>query len=262
MNQGLCNPHLEGSAFLWEGGPVGVLLSHGYTATTAEVRLLGRFLHERGYTVSGPLLPGHGATPREMNRCRRQEWVAAFEDAYQHLAARCERVFVGGESMGGLLALHLASQHPEIVGVMAYAAALKLPARADLLLLPILSLFIPTLEKGESPPSAADPRWQGYPVNPLHAVTQLLKLQTEVRARLHRINQPILIVQGRLDTAVDATAPELIYGGVSSTDKSLHWFEHSTHCVLLDQEWEDAAALTLAFMERALGNQVKSGGVM
>ena len=29
------NPHLEGSTFFWEGGPVGVVLSHGYTASTA-----------------------------------------------------------------------------------------------------------------------------------------------------------------------------------------------------------------------------------
>ena len=34
-NPALHNPQLEGEAFFWEGGPVGVLLSHGYSATTA-----------------------------------------------------------------------------------------------------------------------------------------------------------------------------------------------------------------------------------
>ncbi len=29
---------LPGESFLWEGGPVGVLLAHGFTATHAEVR--------------------------------------------------------------------------------------------------------------------------------------------------------------------------------------------------------------------------------
>ncbi|MBS1245743.1 MAG: uncharacterized protein H6R36_398 [Chloroflexi bacterium] len=88
------NPHLEGDTFFWEGGPVGVLLIHGYTATTAEVRLLGRFLHERGYTVSGPLLPGHGTTPQAMNRCRWQDWTGAVEQAYRQISTRCDRVFV------------------------------------------------------------------------------------------------------------------------------------------------------------------------
>ncbi len=249
----LKNPHLEGTSFFWEGGPVGVLLSHGYTATTAEVRLLGHFLYERGYTVSGPLLPGHGTTPQEMNRCRWQMWADAFEAAYLDLAARCERVFVGGESMGGLLALNLASHHPEIAGVMTYAAALLVPSSfAKTFLLPILAPFGVILEKGKSTPSAADERWQGYGQNPLRATQQLFALSAAVRSRLSEITQPILIVQGRLDTAVDAAAPDAIYQGVRSTQKYLHWFEKSTHCVLLDQEWEDVAALTLQFIEGRL----------
>ncbi|HOU14254.1 MAG TPA: alpha/beta fold hydrolase [Anaerolineae bacterium] len=249
----LHNAHLEGTSFFWEGGPVGVLLSHGYTATTAEVRLLGRFLHERGYTVSGPLLPGHGTTPQEMNRCRWQMWTDAFESAYHELAARCDKVFVGGESMGGLLTLYLASHHPEIAGVMVYAAALMVPtSRVQTFLLSILAPFGVILQKGPSAPSAADPRWQGYQQVPLRAAQQLFALRAATRARLSEIAQPILIVQGRLDTTVDAAAPGAIYQGVRSTEKHLHWFEKSTHCVLLDQEWEDVAALTLQFIEGRL----------
>ena len=48
------NPHLEGEPFFWEAGPVGVLLIHGFTATTAEVRPLAKILQQDGYTVSGP----------------------------------------------------------------------------------------------------------------------------------------------------------------------------------------------------------------
>jgi len=34
------NPHLEGSPFFWEAGPIGILLAHGFSAITAEVRPL------------------------------------------------------------------------------------------------------------------------------------------------------------------------------------------------------------------------------
>jgi len=253
MTYTLVNPRLEGDSFLWEGGPVGVLLCHGYTATTAEVRPLARFLHERGYTVSGPLLPGHGTTPQEMNRCRWQTWAEALESAYRDLATRCERVFVGGESMGGLLALYLASQHPAVAGVIAYAAAIKVPPSFfQTLLLPLLAPLGIILKKGPSTPSAADARWQGYEHNPLRATQQLFALQAATRARLPAIAQPILIVQGRLDTTISADVPDIIYHSISSTEKYLHWFERSTHCVLLDQEWEDVAALTLRFLEGQL----------
>src|SRR5512134_2949565 len=115
------NPQLEGGAFLWSAGRTGVLLIHGFTATTAEVRPLAKVLRQNGYTVAGPLLPGHGTTPEQANRARWQQWVAAGEAAYRQLAGRCDQVVVGGESMGGLIALYLAAQHPEVAAVLAYA---------------------------------------------------------------------------------------------------------------------------------------------
>ena len=59
----LLNPELEGGSFFWRGGETGVLLLHGLTSTTAEVRPLAKRLLNEGYTVSGILLPGHGTTP-------------------------------------------------------------------------------------------------------------------------------------------------------------------------------------------------------
>ena len=116
------NPQLEGGSFLWEGGPTGVLLMHGYTATTAEVRPLARILNQQGYTVAGPLLPGHNTRPEDANRYHWRDWVRSVEESYLRLAAHCERVISGGESMGALLALCLASEHPEVIAILAYAA--------------------------------------------------------------------------------------------------------------------------------------------
>ncbi len=245
----LRNPHLEGESFFWQAGPTGVLLIHGYTATTAEVRLLGRYLHERGYTVSGPLLPGHRTSPEDMNRCRWQDWSGAVEAAYQQLKASCERVFIGGESMGAVLALYAASEHPEASGLVLYAPALLTPAHV-MIVARLLSPFRPYLAKGAGRPSAADERWQGYPVNPLRAAVQLGNLQREALRRLLRIHQPVFVAQGRWDEAIDPRSGEVILRETASTVKELHWLEHSTHCVILDQEWEQASELALRFMQR------------
>lgn len=48
------------TVFFLKGGPVGVLLIHGFTGSTTEASLVGNYLHERGLTVSAPLLPDHG----------------------------------------------------------------------------------------------------------------------------------------------------------------------------------------------------------
>ncbi|MBW2258692.1 MAG: esterase, partial [Deltaproteobacteria bacterium] len=67
--------------FLLPGGPVGVLLIHGFTGAPAEMRPIAEPLHAAGCTVSGPLLPGHGTRWQDMNRCRWQAWADHAEAA-------------------------------------------------------------------------------------------------------------------------------------------------------------------------------------
>jgi len=243
------NAHLEGDSFLWEGGPAGVVLVHGFTATTAEVRPLAQFLYQQGYTVAGPLLPGHFTRPEDANRCRWRDWVRAVEDAYRQVAARCERVIVGGESMGGLLALYLASDHPEVAAILTYAPALRLrmtwPGAA---LVYLLASFTPYVRKKNM---GNDPLWQGYTVYPLRGTIELLRLQRQVQARLATISRPILIVQGQHDRSVDPGVPEIIYRRVRSPLKELRWMPNSQHCVIIDQEREQVNDITLDFLRRA-----------
>jgi carboxylesterase len=250
------NPHLEGDPFTWQGGPIGVLLIHGFTATTAEVRPLARCLYEHGYTVAGPLLPGHNTTPEDANRFHWRDWVRCVEIAYRELAARCSRVIVGGESTGALLALYLASEHPEVAAVLSYAPALRLTLRRrDIVRLYLVAPFKPYVTKRSSGPalsSGGDSLWRGYPVAPLKGTIELLKLQRAVRPRLPRVQQPVLVVQGRNDPTVHPSASETIYREVCSTVKELHWLERSAHKVILDDECDQVFALTLAFIVRAL----------
>lgn len=248
MHSYMRNPHLDGSAFYWQAGPVGVLLCHGFTATTAEVRLLAQSLLAEGYTVAGPLLPGHGTTPQDCNRHTWQDWYASLEETYQQLSARCETVIIGGESTGALLVLKLACQHPEASAVLCYAPALRLKLNRGVQFL--LSLFVPFLTSIPKSPPTDDNPWQGYSVQPLKGARQLLRLQKVVLSLLPQVQQPILILQGRLDPTVHPSSPQIIYDRVASSVKELHWLENSTHCVILDKERHLAANLTIDFLRR------------
>jgi carboxylesterase len=97
------------------GGPVGVLLCHGFTGSPQTVRSWADYLAGQGLSVSLPRLPGHGTIWQDMARTGWQDWYGAVDAAFTALAARCEQTFAFGISMGGCLALRLAEVHGSAV---------------------------------------------------------------------------------------------------------------------------------------------------
>lgn len=73
------------NAFYFASGPVGCLFIHGFMGSAAEMRLMGEYLAEKGFTVSGPLLPGHGTEPKDLTSVKRQDWWAAVEKSFYGL---------------------------------------------------------------------------------------------------------------------------------------------------------------------------------
>ncbi|SEH68246.1 carboxylesterase [Halobacillus karajensis] len=115
----------------FEGNKVGILISHGFTGTTQSIKPLAEAYARGGYTVYCPRLKGHGTTPEDMETTSYQDWIASVESAYEWLLERCKKVFVVGLSMGGTLALYMASQYKRIAGVIPINAAIDIPALAN-----------------------------------------------------------------------------------------------------------------------------------
>lgn len=244
------NPQLDGDPFYYEGSSTGILLVHGFTATTAEVRPLGDFLHDQGFSVFAPLLPGHNTFPEDINNFSWKDWVGEVESAYQKISTSCDTLFVGGESAGGLLALYIATCKEDIAGILTYAPALKLCIKPfDIIKLYALAPFIPYIEQEDKDDGLA---WRGYLAKPLKGVIQLLKLQKATFPRLRSIQAPTLIVQGRLDETVHPSVPQLIADQIKSNQVEIHWMEESTHCVALDKELEDVKQITYQFINKIL----------
>jgi carboxylesterase len=233
---------LDGSRIFWKGNSIGILLLHGFTATTVEVRPMAKFLSDFGYTVSAPLLPGHGHTPEEMNRVSWREWVECAEKAYSGLSTDCKKIFILGESMGGLIAMMLSIAHPEIAGIMLFAPALSVPGLAVAEFIWPFKSFIFKKNVDETM------EWQGFNVVPLHAAAQLLKLQRRVKRCMEKITNPTIIFQGKLDRSIDLMSSVMVLEGIGSTEKELIWMEESTHCILIDRQLPEAEMACLEFI--------------
>jgi carboxylesterase len=236
-------------SFFRQGGFTGVLLFHGFTATTFEVKGLADELHAAGYTVSAPLLPGHGTTPDDLNHVKWQDWMQTAENALADLKKNCRFVFVGGESMGGLISLLLAHNHPEIKGLLLYAPAIE---SRKLWITPLLKYFIKFSKKRNSDDLF---EWQGYSVNPVAGAAQLYSLQYRAVRILKTITQPLIIFQGKNDRTVSPSGALKAYKTIPSFDKEIVWLDCG-HCILLDADFEDVAKRSLEFIRRI--NEVES----
>lgn len=243
-NKFMVNPHLEGDDFFWKGNPTGILLIHGFTATTAEVRLIAEKLHEDGYTCAAPLLPGHGTNPDDLNLATWEMWLEKVKEFYERLARECARVFVIGESMGTLLALELAAQHPEIKGLLLFSPAIKVEGLwLSRLLHPFKDYFEKSSEDDGLP-------WKGYNVYPLKAAAEMHKLQNHVQEQLPKIEQPTLVFTGEYDTQIAPDAVEIIMDGINSEVKQHIHMEESPHVILLADELDKVHEYLLEFIKR------------
>lgn len=240
----LQNVDLDGDPFTYQGSSTGILLIHGFTATTTEVRLLADRLRPSGITIMAPLLPGHGTSPGDLNRRKYFEWITEVEKSYNALAVKCDRVFVAGESTGALLSLYLAAKHSEIAGVICYSPALIINF---IWLSVILQYFIPSIPK--SGPEDDLP-WKGYKVNPTKATYQLFHLQRSVKTILSAIKQPVCIFIGGKDRRVSAASGDYLMQHLGTVDKEIHYMANSPHCMILANELPEISSLTESFIQR------------
>ena len=243
-------PHLDPAPFFLEGGPIGVLLVHGFTGSPPEMRLVGDYLHERGLTVSAPLLPGHGTTVEQMNRCRWSDWTDHAERALADLRSRCETVFIGGLSMGSLITVYLAARH-DPRGAILYSPPVKV-AEPLIWLTPALKYLIPTWAKSDesdyADPAAERHTWS-YEENPTFAAHELLKLKRRVQQLLPELTSPVLIIYSTGDQVIAPDSAQYTYRRAGSRDKALVTLHDSGHVITVDRQWEIVAEKTHAFVQ-------------
>ncbi|MGI8693991.1 MAG: alpha/beta hydrolase [Geodermatophilaceae bacterium] len=222
--------------FQHEGGPVGVLLCHGFTGSPQSLRPWGDHLAAHGYSVACPQLPGHGTRWQDMNDTRWPDWYGEVDRALMVLRGRCDEVFVGGLSMGGTLAIRLAEQHgADVAGLILVNPSLA-TERWDVKLLPVLSKVL-----GSRPGVANDIKKPGsrevaYDRLPLKAAHSLQQFWATTRADLAKIDQPILTFRSRVDHVVEPLSGRLLLEGVSSSDVEERILEDSYHVATLDND--------------------------
>lgn len=226
-------PPEEARAFYHSGGRVGVLLIHGFTSTPYVFRELGRKLASANYTVSAPLLVGHGTSPEDLESTTWEEWCASAEKALSQLEQTCDEVFILGASFGGNIACYLAAQKEHRIEGLILIGMPRWLHRYKHFLVNLGMYAYGVIGKryfnksiyknGDSSSLIGGPTYSYYQI-PTKSVRQLFPLMTKVTDQaLVSITCPTIIIQSTNDGLVDTHSGHYIYQKINSSHKQLIW---------------------------------------
>jgi len=226
--------------FLFPGSKTGCLLIHGFTGAPKEMRWMGEYLADQGYSVLGIRLAGHATYPEDMIRSRWTDWTASVEDGYQLLHGLADHIYLIGLSMGGILAL-LMSTRLNVKGVVGISTPYRLANDWRLNYIEFLSLFQRYLPKVKGQPGSGwvdQEAWKehvSYPQNPVRSISELNKLTNNLRAALPLVHVPVFLIHSKEDKYVQPENMELIYSKlVNVQDKTKLYVTNSGHVVTRD----------------------------
>ena len=249
-------PTTEPFWFLGDPSKPACLLIHGFTGTPKEMRWMGEYLNEQGYTCLGIRLAGHGTQPEAMVRSRWTDWVASVEDGYHLLCNITDNIFLVGLSMGGILSLYMSSQL-QVRGVIAMSTPSRLPTDYPIWLLKLISLVIRFRPKSNEPPGSgwfdktAYEDHIAYGKNPVRSTAELKKLILEMHAALPKVKVPVLLMHSKDERYILADNLESIYAGlVNVPEKTKLYLTGSGHVLPRDASREQVFQSAAEFIRR------------
>lgn len=234
--------------FFFKAGPRAVLLLHGFTGNSADVRMMGRFLEKKGYTSIAPHLEGHGGAAEELVKSGPEGWWKAVEAAYQQLKDEgYTEIAVGGLSLGGVLSLKAGYTFP-VKGVFTMCSPMIMKT-TDLLFEGVINYARNYKKLEGKADELIEEEIKGLREHGMPSLAQLREMVQDVRAHADHVYAPVFVVQGSLDNVIDTDSANIIYDLVESFDKKIKWYENSGHVITLDKEKEQLHEDVLEFLE-------------
>ena len=233
----------------------GMLILHGFTGSRATVAPLIPVAEVLGMPWSLPQLRGHWTSPDDLHGVTYQDLLADALAAFDKLRAEVDQVAVVGLSVGGKIALDLATRR-NIVALAVIAPALRY-ANPLTRFAPLIAKVQKEFAGGNPHGGFSDPSYGegigNYDRFPTATFLSILRAAPGIQKRLPQIIVPTLVIGARNDKVVLPIASQIVYDGLGARDKQLVWFDRSGHEMLVDCEGPQVCERVEAFLRRVVG---------
>ena len=219
---------------------IGVILIHGFGATTDSMLYIATQLSERGFHVELPTLSGHASEQDDLIDIKWENWIDDIQQAWLKIRKRVDKIYLVGLSMGGTLALNFSTKVPFISGIVLINHALYMNHLKYKIAPFLKNIIVYTKDFGSDNPSVLDTSVQviKYDKIPLIAVEQLLNLCKDTEEKLFLIKSPVLIFKSIKDNVIPINVAETTFRKLKTTNKKLVSLYNSRHVATQDFDKE------------------------
>lgn len=237
-------------------GKTGVLFLHGLYGTPQDFAAIMATLREHNIDYYGPMLGGERPSPLVQMAFTCATLTEHAEQAYAHLAQRCDEIVVVGFSLGAVQGADLACRH-RVKAVVLVSPAFVLTKRWYVQ--PSLEAWVSAIHDWlpiiprKHPGRVNDPQarktYAGMRSTCTVAAAALTDYAQEVRGQLpNTINAPLLAVFSRGDEVIDPDSAAAILSALDLPCHETIWYSRSNHNPLVDYDRDQANAKIAAFI--------------
>lgn len=267
-------PALDARDLFHDGDGAGVALLHGLGGTPVEMRPVARAFARAGFAALCPRLSGHCGAEDDLKAARWEDWEAEAVAALERLRGRGRPTFIGGLSMGAVLALRVAASRPDLVdGLLLFAPTFVYDGWAMPWYRFLLKLLIDTpigrnysfmerhpfglkderirarvVRAMTEGAASGDSGEAGLLGTPSQAVRQLWRLCDATTPSLPGIAAPAFLVHARDDDLASLANAERVMRTLGGRVEALI-LEDSYHLVTIDRQAPLAIARAIAFAQ-------------
>ncbi len=251
-----------------------VLLFHGLTGSTFEMKKYAQHLHANGFDVFAYCLPGHGEDTCNIRCVSYDDWIEFAQEKFLFLKKKYKKVFLGGLCLGAVLALVLAQKHKlEVAGVISLSTTLFLdgwtmPWYNFMMPLGLNTLIryyytfperepygIKNIKKRRSIQKIMGKNTIAMDNYPLSCVYELLKLSKLARKNMKEVISPILIIHSKEDDLTSVKSAKFVYNNISSNCKQFFILDNSYHLMLYDNDKDFVFDKSVEFLNTLKQNE-------
>ncbi|MDX9863430.1 MAG: alpha/beta hydrolase [Anaerolineaceae bacterium] len=249
-----------------------VVIVHGLAEHCGRYAHVAAALNAQGYGVGCYDQHGHGKSDPAGPKAVIDTFDGLWDDLDIFMARARERangkpLFLFGHSMGGeIVVSYVLDREPEVQGLLASAAAVKMSDDISPLLMAAASVLskiapkMPTIVldgTAISRDQAVVDKYDSDPLNyrggvPARTGGEMNRIIKFINANMEKITLPILIMHGTADRLADPQGSKDLYARVQSADKTLKLYEGFYHEILNEPEKDQVLADMVQWLDAHL----------